>query len=833
MKKKQLLLFFCFLNLICYSQTRKVAILDFENISRKADYNSLGKALSAMLITDLKNNIHPKKIEFFERSQLNNLLVEQKLQKSKNFDPKTAVNFGKLSGVNFVIVGSVFILDGNCNFSAKMIDVETSKIILAKYVSGKIEAWLQLKSQLADAISIQLNNPIKIDPTYKTPATSLATINQYTKVLTAIDQGDAVKAEQLNVLFEETTPEFKYFSDIKEDIQKLKLRVTELENVTDVLTDAFELGNKAENKSDYKNTIKYFERYINTPGDKGYIENKKLYAFAMMSVSYFQLGDYENALKNAKNASKIYAFYPLSNEVELMGLIKLNKKEEAKQKYNFIVDSLTFDNELQFQRQNRNDLLTWENIYSFYYGLRTQKDSKDLCYSGIRKSGYGSPVENEIKINSLLQENKIDIRFLIQSLSQYERIEKKLMSLNDPRAFYSNQLVNFYALSYDYALKLYNNKDFDRYNKHLEKEIKRMENFGIPSKNGSIRGDQREAIPESYMNNKEYDKINQTIKDCGLDNSLKAFYEDFPLIYGKFIFDYLIQLISDGRTPEATALYRTLLTPYVKEKESYFYNRYWDILLGLRAVSDDVNSRENLSTEEQAKRLNIKIEKLLKKSNIPLNNFERIKNEKILVKPGSKDVEIDQNIISDKVIWSKNIGLISDGIGNMFQLAKKENMRDYSRDSIAAYCFYDYESQNGHKYGKLYNYWAMKLLYKNPPSGWRIANQFDFSNYLKLETSLKIDNKGNTWNQKEENNIEDFLSKHEFKKEAMPFILSGKGHTNDFYDIDEVAWFWTGENLSKDSIYQKLIKIHWSGEFQFSDYNCKECFFSIRLVKSK
>ena len=215
MKKLVIVIYASLLTYFTYAQTEKVAILDFENISGKSEFDPYGKAICEMLITDLKNNIHPKKVEFFERSQLNRLLDEQKLQKSKNFDPKTAVNFGKLSGVNFVIVGSVFILDGNCNFSAKMIDVETSKIILAKYVSGKIEAWLQLKSQLADAISIQLNNPIKIDPTYKTPATSLATINQYTKVLNAIDQGDAVKAEQLNVLFEETTPEFKYFSDIK------------------------------------------------------------------------------------------------------------------------------------------------------------------------------------------------------------------------------------------------------------------------------------------------------------------------------------------------------------------------------------------------------------------------------------------------------------------------------------------------------------------------------------------------------------------------------------------------------------------------------------------
>ena len=53
-----------------------------------------------------------------------------------SFDAKTAVGFGKLSGVNYVFVGSVFVMDKTCNFSSKLVDVQTSKIILSKDVSG-------------------------------------------------------------------------------------------------------------------------------------------------------------------------------------------------------------------------------------------------------------------------------------------------------------------------------------------------------------------------------------------------------------------------------------------------------------------------------------------------------------------------------------------------------------------------------------------------------------------------------------------------------------------------------------------------------------------------
>ena len=143
-----------------YAQSYKVAILDFENTSGKLEYDALGKSMSNMLITDLKNNIHPKKVEFYERAQLNKILEEQKLQKGKNFDTKTVVDFGKLSGVSYVLVGAIFVLDGNCNISSKLVDVKTSKILITKEVNGKIELWLGLKSELAETIAKELNNPI-------------------------------------------------------------------------------------------------------------------------------------------------------------------------------------------------------------------------------------------------------------------------------------------------------------------------------------------------------------------------------------------------------------------------------------------------------------------------------------------------------------------------------------------------------------------------------------------------------------------------------------------------------------------------------------------------
>jgi len=149
MKRIWINLLFILFSINGFAQSIKVAILDFENTSGKTEYDALGKAMSSMLITDLGDNIHPKKVEFFERSQLNKLLDEQNLQRSKNFDAKTAVDFGKLSGVNYVFVGSVFVMDGNCAITSNLVDVETSKIVLSKEANGKIETWLHLQVNAA------------------------------------------------------------------------------------------------------------------------------------------------------------------------------------------------------------------------------------------------------------------------------------------------------------------------------------------------------------------------------------------------------------------------------------------------------------------------------------------------------------------------------------------------------------------------------------------------------------------------------------------------------------------------------------------------------------
>lgn len=234
----------------------KVAILDFENASNISKYDGFGKALANMLITDLKNNIHPRKMTFVERSQLNKILDEQNLQKSKNFDNSTTVNFGKLAGVDYVILGDVYVLDGITNISARLVNVETSEIEYSKETNGEITKWLTLKSKLAEELSEALNNPVVIEDDLKVKPTNEGVISQYSMLLDKIDRGDIESAKELADMLASVQPDFKYFDELKRDIEQLKKQVKENTKNISVLKKSGGLVIDASTLNELKNNLK-------------------------------------------------------------------------------------------------------------------------------------------------------------------------------------------------------------------------------------------------------------------------------------------------------------------------------------------------------------------------------------------------------------------------------------------------------------------------------------------------------------------------------------------------------------------------------------------------
>lgn len=112
------------------AQTRdvpRVAVMDFNGFMLGESGNSvnIGKAVSAMLVTEFAVR---EGLEVLERQQIKALLAEQRLTLSGRVDESSAVEIGKLLGVQYVFHGSVTSIVNQLRIDIRAVDVETSEI---------------------------------------------------------------------------------------------------------------------------------------------------------------------------------------------------------------------------------------------------------------------------------------------------------------------------------------------------------------------------------------------------------------------------------------------------------------------------------------------------------------------------------------------------------------------------------------------------------------------------------------------------------------------------------------------------------------------------------
>ncbi len=127
---------------------RRIAVLYFEN-NGNPELEMLKLGLAEMLISDLAGT---PGIEVIERGRINDLLGELDLQKTDKVDANTAVEMGKLLGVERVIVGSYFELMGQFQLMGRVIEVETGVIVGANQQSGAVAEFMALEDELATGL---------------------------------------------------------------------------------------------------------------------------------------------------------------------------------------------------------------------------------------------------------------------------------------------------------------------------------------------------------------------------------------------------------------------------------------------------------------------------------------------------------------------------------------------------------------------------------------------------------------------------------------------------------------------------------------------------------
>lgn len=132
-----------------------IAVLPFDT---KGGAQKLEISVTDKLVTQLVNL---RRFKVMERTALEKVLKEQKLQTSGVVDEKTAVNVGKIAGADAIVIGDVNVIGGSAKVSARVIDTETSETIVAKEEQGQ-GAGAEDVEKTVGQIAIDIYNELPI-----------------------------------------------------------------------------------------------------------------------------------------------------------------------------------------------------------------------------------------------------------------------------------------------------------------------------------------------------------------------------------------------------------------------------------------------------------------------------------------------------------------------------------------------------------------------------------------------------------------------------------------------------------------------------------------------
>lgn len=318
------------------AQIIRVAILDFENISGIPKYDGLGKAMSSMLISDIEANVSPKRLQLVERAQIQKVIKEQNFQASGSVNKSTAVQAGKILGVDYLLVGDIYVLNDELIINARLTNTETGDIVFAKKQEGKTVGWLTLKTIIAKDLATSFSLPFT-EPTILDTEIPVATITTFGNAVTAKDAGNIELAESLSSTIVDFNPEFRYVDDLKKEIDDLKKEVAKntedlkslTEEVNENVTNYLELGYKYVDEDNFSQAEKYFKIGFNKVS-KSEIVDYLDYILALSGL-YFNNGKYIESLQYSEMGLKVYPYFKEFLFFKYHSLAKLNRLEEFDQ----------------------------------------------------------------------------------------------------------------------------------------------------------------------------------------------------------------------------------------------------------------------------------------------------------------------------------------------------------------------------------------------------------------------------------------------------------------------------------------------------------------------
>jgi TolB-like protein len=161
-----------------------------------------------MLISELSS---AEAFAVVERERIEEILAELKLNQTSKIDQASANEAGRLLGARFFVVGGYFDMGGVLRVDARLVEVETGRIVKAVGVKGKSDDFMDIEDRLAAALATALvegiigtpaagkiqrqpDKPVLPRPMpTKLPSAAVA---RYGRALHAKDQGNLASAQK-------------------------------------------------------------------------------------------------------------------------------------------------------------------------------------------------------------------------------------------------------------------------------------------------------------------------------------------------------------------------------------------------------------------------------------------------------------------------------------------------------------------------------------------------------------------------------------------------------------------------------------------------------------
>jgi TolB-like protein len=183
-----------------------VAILYFDYDGKDPQMALLRKGLAQMLISDLSAL---EGVRIVERDRLEDILAELKLGQSGKIDKASAAKVGKLLGARYMVLGGYFDVMNTLRADARVVEVETGKVVQSVGATGKPDDFLSVEQGLSTGLAGVLGKKITAAAPVASPPTApkkprpkppaklmMKTALAYSTALGHADAGEKEKAKE-------------------------------------------------------------------------------------------------------------------------------------------------------------------------------------------------------------------------------------------------------------------------------------------------------------------------------------------------------------------------------------------------------------------------------------------------------------------------------------------------------------------------------------------------------------------------------------------------------------------------------------------------------------